>query len=104
MPMVGGWVASPDTYRFDSCRALFGEARSEKREASSEKKKDEEADKASTSSAREMSAPPERLTERQTRMSAPPRKVLEALTLLARGLVPKTRGPFTGPGRFDSCS
>src|SRR5258706_1050970 len=64
MPTVGGWVASPDSYRFDSCRALF----EEKREASSEK------------------------------------RILEALTPLARGLVPKTRGPFTGPGRFDSCS
>ncbi len=28
----------------------------------------------------------------------------EALTLLARGLVSKTRGPLVGPGRFDSCS
>jgi hypothetical protein len=78
MSMVGGWVASPDLYRFDSCRAL----RKEKREASSGKMEDTEAD----------------------RNVCPTEEVLEALTLLARGLVPKTRGPLMRPGRFDSCS
>jgi hypothetical protein len=43
MSMVGGWVASPDTYRFDSCRALW--KRSEKREVRSEKKDKSQADK-----------------------------------------------------------